>query len=160
MERKDGIFNCSVVYVSFCCFLPEPVLEIRSSPEGPSYPAASWVRLACKFQQYPGNDIVYQWRMSCNRTGQVDSSTISPMMDEEGWAILWVHSTPLVCLDVFRCSVFRSSDAREGQAMASSVFKMDRVTGENYIYQIRKTSLFFFCQLYFFLFFFSYSSFM
>ncbi len=59
------------------------------------------------------------------------------MMDGDSWATLWVHSTPLHCLDLFQCSVFHTADVREGSEIDSTNFTMQQVTGKIILTQFR-----------------------
>lgn len=104
---------------------------IRSTPDGPSFRAASWIRLACKYQPESNGTYNYHWKVSCRRTGEVIYTIRNPLMDGDKWATLWVHSTPLHCLDLFQCTVFNAS---EGTEIESNTFIIEQVTGKNSLF--------------------------
>lgn len=90
-------------------------LQIVTSPSGPLYPAATWIRLACK-QNHPQPSILhYNWIGSCSsRNKSAAAFTISdPLIDDNGWAVMWIKTTPVDCLDTFRCVVYENEDFME-----------------------------------------------
>ena len=52
-----------------------------------------------------------------------------PFQDEQGWAVIWVKSTPVECLDHFRCIVYERDGALRTE-MASEVFIFQNVSGK------------------------------
>lgn len=80
---------------------PPPV--VFTDPPGPLYQAATWVRFACRVEE-DQSIFSYQWRGSCLLSNQTKLVLDDPLLDEEGYAVIWVQSTPDSCLDYLECS--------------------------------------------------------
>ena len=105
------------------------MLSVRSSPSGPVFPAASWVRLACRHDNVDRQNLPslsYSWMGTCSRTGKVVIRIADPLMDEEGWAIIWVQSTPLDCLDAFHCT----AQGSDRELVAAGNFSFGEISGK------------------------------
>ncbi len=94
-------------------------------PRGPVYPAATWIRVGCK-QDNSQSLLQYRWLGSCNSTGEVIFNITDPFLDEESWAVIWVKSTPLDCLDHFQCTSYDNSLTE----LTSKVFTLDKISGK------------------------------
>lgn len=97
-------------------------LVIFTDPPEPPYVAASWIRLACQVESEDNQtSFSYQWIGSCNGTGQTEIVIDDPLMDDVGYAVVWVQSTPIQCLDYWECSaidVTGNSSGRVGCSIA------------------------------------------
>lgn len=93
------------------------------------YAAASWVRLACRQDHASPETLQYSWRGSCRGSGHTVYDIAQPLLDEESWAVIWLKTTSVECLDHFRCTVYET----EGETLteiASEDFVLDHVSGE------------------------------
>ena len=84
-------------------------MTISTSPSGPIYPAATWVRAACKMEHSQPQVLQYRWTASCYSTGDIVYDITEPLLDEDSWAVIWLKSTPVECLDHFLCTVYERS---------------------------------------------------
>lgn len=112
-------------------FLAGPQLMISTSPSGPVYPAATWVRVACRYNHSQPYLLQYRWTGSCNSTGAAVFDIDEPLLDEQGWAVIWVKTTPVNCLDRFHCTVYeREQNGVLLTEIASEVFTFQHVSGK------------------------------
>ncbi len=97
------------------------------------YPAATWLRIACRHNHTEQHRLQYMWRGGCNSTGNTTLIVSDPLYDQFGWAVIWVLSTPKECLDQFLCSVFlRDNEGGDHLTeIASELFILQDITGES-----------------------------
>ena len=84
-------------------------LVIFTDPLTPPYEAAEWIRFACKVDSN-ASTFTYQWRGSCHVAGEVQFVINDPQLDKDGYAIVWVQSTPTFCLDYLECIATDKAD--------------------------------------------------
>lgn len=112
-------------------------LLIVTFPIGPVYPAATWIRLACKQNHSFPNTLYYHWTGSCNSTTDQVFQISDPLLDEQSWAIIWAKTTPVNCLDHFRCTVYEKNNDILTE-IASDVFTFQHISGNYYSLLIAK----------------------
>ena len=112
-------------------------VTIQTSPEGPTYPAATWLRLACRHNHTEQHRLQYTWTGSCNSTSVPSLVVSDPLYDHFGWAVIWVQSTPVECLDRFVCSVFLRDGHSEGSLtqITSELFILHDIVGKLFSFQ-------------------------
>lgn len=103
------------------------MLDFRTDPPGPTFPAATWIRLACKAKGGLLSDFTYQWRGLCSQSGDVVFTINDALIDREGSAVVWVHSTPTECLDIWECS----ANDKEGNNRTDT-FQVTDIAGNFY----------------------------
>ena len=65
--------------------------------------------MACRLEQPELQKLQYRWTAGCSSTGVVAYDIAEPFLDEESWAVIWLKSTPVECLDHFLCTVYEKS---------------------------------------------------
>lgn len=126
---------CFPIFITLCNdFAVHQVhsnVTIATWPEGPVYPAATWLRVACRHDHAEQHRLQYRWTGGCNSTGETSLSVPDPLYDQFGWAVIWVQSTPATCLDSFQCSVFlHDNNGGDLTEIASEVFLLQNIAGE------------------------------
>ena len=103
-------------------------LTISTSPSGPTYPAATWIRVACRVEHSQPQILQYRWTASCQSSGEIAYDIEDPFLDEKSWAVIWVKSTPVECLDHFLCTAYE----RNGETLTEIGSKefVQQVAGE------------------------------
>ena len=105
-------------------------ISIKTFPEGPVYPAATWLRVACKHSYAEQSGLQYRWSGGCNSTGDTTLFVPDPLHDQFSWAVIWVQSTPTECLDRFQCSVFLNDGSDNLTEIASELFILQNIAGK------------------------------
>ena len=100
-------------------------LTIITDPQGPSYLAGSWLRLACRALNL-SEDFTYQWVGKCNETGDVELTVDEPLLDDEYYAEFWLFTTPRECLDLAECNII---DLETFEVVATASVFIGMVTG-------------------------------
>lgn len=108
---------------------------ITTFPSGPVYAAATWVRIACRLNHSQPQLLQYRWTGTCDATNTAVFNIDDPFLDEQGWAVIWVKTTPVDCLDHFRCTVHERDEATLTE-IASDVFILQHISGKITMFKI------------------------
>ena len=97
---------------------------IRTDPDSPPYPAATWILFACEVENAAVGIVYYNWTVSCSHLSP--PLIVAHLTDNSdiGTLSLRVRSTPGFCADMVVCNVNDTTGNT-----ASATLQITQVTG-------------------------------